>query len=110
LHEGERTVFGNRPWIKDQKIGMWKYDAQVIKAGSEYTMEPYIFHATRPLDDCRVATIMKKLDEGRTGAHSLCEVGVEPDVDFDRKQWSQERLWEIVVEVLGGKNAAAIVE
>lgn len=100
LHEGPRTKFGNRPWLPDLHVEVEAGNRQVIQAGADYYMPAYIYHSTTPGGDGRVATLMAKRGEGDRGAHSLCAVGVEPDADFDRKQWSLDRLWQIVRDVL----------
>jgi hypothetical protein len=101
LHEGERTRFGNRPWLPDYKVALVKAHAAIVPAGKQYSMDPYVFHSTQPAGDGRVATLMTKTFEGSRGAHSLCAIGVEPDVDFDRNQLSEHRMWEFVRDVLG---------
>jgi len=101
LHEGERTRFGNRPWIPDYELVLARMHVQVVPAGKQYSMDPYVFHRTEPAGDGRVATLMTKTFEGSRGAHSLCAIGVEPDVDFDRNQISEKRMWEFVRDVLG---------
>ncbi|MBX3488886.1 hypothetical protein [Parvibaculum sp.] len=102
LHEGPRTAFGNRPWLPDLKLVVEKIGAMNVPAGAGYRMLAYRYHATEPGGDGRVATIMRKTGESMAGAHSLCEAGVTPDADFDRKQWLEDRLWAIVRDVLGG--------
>ena len=101
LHEGARTRFGNRPWVPDGFLLVERLRSEHVAAGCEYEMPPYVYHSTEPGGDGRVATLMRKTSEGDRGAHSLCEIGVDPDVDFDRKQWPAERLWSIATEVLG---------
>ncbi|WP_205299420.1 hypothetical protein [Paraburkholderia sp. Cy-641] len=101
LHEGERTPFGNRPWLPDYQLTVVKSHTEVVPAGKQYSMDPYVFHSTEPADDGRVATLMTKTFEGRRGAHSLCAIGVDPDADFDRNQLSEHRMWEFVRDVLG---------
>jgi len=101
LHEGKRTKRGNRPWKPDFTLAVHQQAADVIEAGQEYRFMAYCYHSTQPGGDGKVATIMKKTDEGTRGAHSLCALGVDPDVDFDRKQWAPEALWAIVTDVLG---------
>lgn len=101
LHEGERTQFGNRPWIKDKLVIVTPTFVETVGPGETYRMAMYDFHWTEPGGDGKVATIMKKTEEGTRGAHSLCRFDVQPDVDFDRKQWSQDHLWEVVRDVLG---------
>lgn len=102
LHEGPRTANGGRPWTPDGRIDLVTANVAEIRAGGSYVMPNYIFHQTVPLGDGRVATLMTKLDEGDAGAHSTCSFGVEPDTDFDRFQVSDEDLWKVVAEVLGG--------
>lgn len=99
-HEGRRSEFGNRPWIAKDHLMMFIQSKEKVDAGSSYNMLPYVFHATQPGGDGRVATLMTKTYEGETGARSLCEVGVEPDVDFDRFQMSEDDMWSVVREVL----------
>jgi len=101
LHEGPRTRFGNRPWIPDGNLFITHHHTDTIQAGGKYYMPPYVYHRTQPGGGGMVATIMTKVSEAAEGAHSLCKVGIAPDVDFDRKQWPADRLWEIVTEVLG---------
>ncbi|MBG0838990.1 hypothetical protein [Ectopseudomonas toyotomiensis] len=102
LHEGPRTPRGGRPWTPDGQVRMVETSRDTIAAGGCYTMRAYEFHRTEPGGDGRVATIMTKLWEGQRGAHSSCAIGVEPDGDFDRYQWSPAQLWEIVSDVLTG--------
>lgn len=102
LHEGPRTEFGNRPWIQDEMLIVELDYEQHIGPGDDYFMQPFVYHATEAGGDGRVATLMTKTIERSRGAHSLCAAGVEPDADFDRKQWPEDRLWEIVRDVLGG--------
>lgn len=101
LHEGPRTQFGNRPWKKDKLLFVQETAVERIEAGHSYTMFPYHFHWTEPGGDGRVATLMQKMEEGKHGAHSLCRASVTPDVDFDRKQWADDLLWEVVADVIG---------
>lgn len=100
-HEGARTKFGNRPWISDYNLSVQPLTVENIQAGQSYDMKPYIYHATMP--EGKVATVMTKTMENNTrGAHSLCEIGIVPDVDFNRKQWPDHLLWAIVRDVLSG--------
>lgn len=99
LHEGERTKFGNRPWIPDIEVALEKVgDLHVISAGCSYNVNPYILHATECKGIC--VTLIKKDITGFQGAHSFCEIGTEPDVDFNRKQWHETVLWEIFTEAM----------
>ncbi len=100
LHEGERTVYGNRPWTPHFNVALAPVGPrQVIEAGESYTVNPYILHATDCQDVC--VTLIKKTVIGDQGAHSFCEIGVTPDVDFDRKQWPEKYLWKIFTEAMG---------
>lgn len=100
LHEGARSARGGRPWVPDCQVKMLQTHRSVHEAGQTYRMRAYDFHRTEPGGDGRVITIMTKTWEGQVGAHSCCEVGVEPDADFDRFQWSPARLWEVVGDVM----------
>jgi len=101
LHEGPRAAHGGRPWIEDYRLLLRPNYRQIVQAGHEYNVPAYAFHATEPGGDGRVATLMTKTFEGVSGAHSCCEIGVEPDDAFDRKQVSAGQLWLYVTEVLG---------
>lgn len=110
FHEGARTKFGNRPWVPDFELALTaETSVQVVPAGECYAMPSYVFHSTEPGGDGRVATLMTKVREGTYGAHSLCRIGVMPDVDFDRKQLSTDRMWEFVADVLGDVRVGAAV-
>lgn len=99
LHEGERTEFGNRPWVPDFDLELEVAGGlQMVRAGKEYSVSPYIYHATRNPEP--TVTLMTKTSEHDKGAHSICRKGVEPDVDFDRKQWPEEKLWAVFEECL----------
>lgn len=104
LHEGARTACGGRPWVPDGRVHMVEINSESIPAGATYTQQAYHFHRTEPGGDGKVATIMQKLKEYSRGAHSSCIVGVKPDDEFDRYQWSPAQLWDIVADVLLGKQ------
>lgn len=105
LHEGPRSQYGNRPWTPDVFLDLEEIYTQELGAGEQYTMAPYVYHQTIPGGSGIVATIMTKTMELKRGAHSTCERGISPDVDFDRKQWSDERLWHVVSDVLKHEEA-----
>jgi hypothetical protein len=102
LHEGARTACGGRPWVRDGRVHMTEIDDFTVPAGLEYQSKAYEFHRTEPAGDGRVATIMRKGFEYPHGAHSSCVVGIEPDDQFDRFQWSPAKLWEVVADVMLG--------
>lgn len=104
LHEGARTARGGRPWVPNGRVDMRELYSQAVSAGSTYHMKAYDFHRTDPGGDGKVATIMTKGWEGKKGAQSSCVIGIEPDGDFDRYQWSPAKLWEIVADVLLGQK------
>lgn len=106
LHEGARTACGGRPWVPDGQGNMVEIDSYHINAGGTYHQKAYNFHRTEPGGDGKVATIMQKLGEYSRGAHSSCLVGVKPDDEFDRFQWSPAKLWEVVADVLAGQKVA----
>jgi hypothetical protein len=101
-HEGARTVYGNRPWIR-QEHTVW-LSAHVfthkVGTGLWYRQRGADMHSTQPLGDGRVATLMTKTATELEPAFSLVEQGIVPDVDFDRHQLRAYVLWEYVVEVL----------
>lgn len=101
LHQGPRTANGGRPWTPNAPVIMTEKSRLTITAGGEYFMHAYEFHRTEPGGDGRVATLMRKLGEGKAGAMSSCRIGIEPDVDFDRFQLSPAELWAYVIDVLG---------
>lgn len=101
LHEGERLPTGNRPWIPRERLWVAHVSTEFVEAGETYHMLPYVFHATRPGGDGRVATIMTKIGGGGRGARSLVDLGVDPHVDFDRGQLTEGTMWRMVQEVLG---------
>lgn len=99
-HEGARLPTGSRPWTPSLLLKLEEINTQIIPAGHLYDMQKYELHKTIPGGDGRVATLMTKTEEGSFGAHSLCKIGVEPDVEFDRYQLSENELWEYVKSVL----------
>lgn len=100
LHEGERSQFGNRPWVPDGALLLEQVYAEHIPAGKKYSMSAYVYHQTVPSGDEMVATLMTKTGEYQSGAHSTCLATELPDINFDRKQWPDDVLWEIVRDVL----------
>jgi hypothetical protein len=104
LHEGARTAGGGRSWTPDGRADMVQVGTIGIPAANDYNTQAYVFHRTEPGGDGRGATIMSKRGEYPAGAHSTCRFGIQADTDFDRFQWSQARLWEIVIDVLLGQK------
>lgn len=99
LHEGDRTKYGNRPWKHDYTTKLIKVGKpRIVNAGEQYEMNPYMLHSTQCEGVC--VTLMTKTHSENIDAHSYCEVGVCPDVDFDRKQWSENQLWDIFTEAM----------
>lgn len=109
LHEGRRTEFGNRPWIRDFSCRLeLAGDPMFVKAGEQYEVSPYIYHSTSSGSvDGVTVTLMRKTTEHVQGAHSLCKLGVTPDVDFDRKQWSDDQLWRVFLDAMRTVSKAA---
>lgn len=100
-HDGDRSQFGNRPWIPDGDVSVFHRNREEVKAGADYHMAEFVYHSTEPGGDGRVATLMTKTFEDKErAAHSSCSIGVQPDVDFDRKQMSPSDMWAVVREVL----------
>lgn len=99
-HNGPRQNWGGRPWNPIKWVRVVNEFAQSIPAGSTYEMTPYTFHSTEPGNDGYVATLMTKTVEHKLGATSLCRVGIEPHIEFDRFQLSESELWEFVHDTL----------
>lgn len=102
LHEGPRTPNGGRPWMADGLVRLNELRTKEIRSGYEYFIWSHHFHRTEPGGNGKVATLMRKYGESERGAHSLCLAGTEPDADFNRYQWSEQQLWEVVQDVLLG--------
>ncbi len=101
LHEGARLSTGNRPWIPRERLWVGHVSRELVDEGMTYHMLPRVFHSTTPGGNGKVATLMTKtLEEPIGGARSLCEIGVTPDVDFDRSQMSQDDMWAIIQDVM----------
>lgn len=97
LHEGERMSCGGRPWIHSGQYALEKKRGlEVIRAGEEYHVAEYNMHSTE--SDGIVITLMTKRYEYPKGARSFCEIGVEPDANFDRYQLSESELWDVVAD------------
>lgn len=105
LHDGPRSEFGNRPWLKHLHLRLVaKISVEAVDAGQSYQMLPLVFHSTEPDGDGRVATLMTKTVETSNAAHSVCTAGVIPDADFDRFQMSEADMWAVVTDVLGDRS------
>lgn len=102
LHEGPRKANGGRPWVNDGLVSVTEMRTKKVPAGAEYFIWGHHFHRTEPGGNGKVVTLMRKCGESDRGAHSLCLAGVEPDADFNRYQWSEQQLWEVVQDVLLG--------
>ncbi len=102
LHEGKRTKFGNRPWDEGYNCKPIELGRQKVEAGGTYKISAYEYHATQT--DGIVVTLMKKVFEGDEAATSLCEIGVKPDVDFDRFQLSDNDMWEFFNDAMCHAN------
>ena len=100
-HDGERLSTGNRPWIPQGRLCLYHHNQKTVEAGNIYRMLHGVFHTTTPGGDGRVATIMRKIFVGTEGARSLCRVGVEPHVDFERLQMTDDDMWAVIRDVLG---------
>lgn len=99
-HQGPRSEFGNRPWVRSWQMWLEHRKHEAVLAGQQYFMVAGDLHSTTPSGDGKVATIMTKTFEGDTPARSLCMEGITPDVDFDRHQMTEDAMWAIVRDVL----------
>lgn len=101
-HERARQEGGGRPWDHDGTFHLRVAATEDVEVGGYYQQTAYIFHKTEPVGG-KVATLMRKTWEGQFGATSTCLVGHTPDTNFDRFQWTDAQLWEVVVDVLGSR-------
>ncbi len=99
LHEGERTKFGNRPWQIDYNCTLKKVgEPRVVKEGPQFEMNPFMRPSTKCVGIC--VTLMTKSHDENRGAHSYCDIDTDPDINFDRKQWSESQLWDVFVDAM----------
>lgn len=110
-HGGERDANGNRPWNRFHRSVITGTRCQQVRAGEMYRMDHSVVHKTEPLNGGKVATLMWKTLEDRATSMSLLRANLDPhpDVDFDRKQLSDEALWEFVLDVLGAARGTSVV-
>ncbi|YP_001294428.1 hypothetical protein ORF011 [Pseudomonas phage F8] len=101
-HSSARQACGGRGWEPVGSVCLRQRQEFIIGAGQQYSMSAYVPHRTNPLGDGRVATLMRKGAVHKWPATSYVTLGVDPETDFDRYQWSVPTLWEIVIDVLGG--------
>ncbi len=101
-HSSARQACGGRGWEPVGSVCLRQRQEFIIGAGQQYSMSAYVPHRTNPLGDGRVATLMRKGAVHKWPATSYVTLGVDPETDFDRYQWSAPTLWEVVIDVLGG--------
>ncbi len=100
-HNGERKESGNRPWDHCARVEITPAGVpEHFYPGNEYLMEAHDFHATE--SNGIVVTLMRKTFESPHPAHSLCKIGVEPDVNFDRMQMTSSDMWDIFNDAIKG--------
>lgn len=102
-HDGPRLPSGSRQSYVSGRCYVQDFGIEAIPAGMSYKMEELEYHSTP--NDGVVVTLMQKLHEGTTHAHSIIQSGYTFDQDFDRYQLSDRTLWAFVVEAMkeGGK-------
>ncbi|AIW01565.1 hypothetical protein vB_Pae_PS44_00011 [Pseudomonas phage vB_Pae_PS44] len=101
-HSSARQACGGRGWDSVGAVRLRMRNCETVSAGQSYSMAAYVPHRTVPLGDGRVATIMRKHASYGSPSTSYVQLGVDPETDFDRYQWSVPTLWEVVIDVLGG--------
>lgn len=111
-HAGARTAFGSRPWTPTGRKRVLTAEARrEVAAGETYAMTAYDFHHTEVASsDGILVTLMEKCYEYDAPAASLCCEGVQPDEEFDRYQWAEECLWDVVHQCLAGSDRLCVCE
>lgn len=97
-HDGPRGATGGRlSFVAGSAIADPLPD-EVYTPGQSYEMPILQYHETP--NSGVVVTLMEKLAEGEVHASTLIERDREFDQEFDRFQWPDDRLWQVVVDAL----------
>ncbi len=101
-HNGPRSAKGGRISYPVATCNVHEREVTSYGPGEEYVMPIFGYHHTP--NDGVVVTIMRKIEEDTAiHANSVCRRGVDFHYDFDRFQMAPERLFEFVLDALGGK-------
>lgn len=97
-HNGPRGDHGGRLSYPVADVNIFERDLEHYEPGEEYTMPAMEYHHT-PCEGI-VVTLMKKHEEHKVHANSVCRRGVEFHYEFDRFQLSPVQLYAYVLEAL----------
>ena len=97
-HDGPRSGKGGRLSFVAGRVNVHLREIERYAPGESYVMPELEYHHTP--NSGIVVTLMEKLSEGAIHACSVVERPYIFDQDFDRFQWSPERLWQVVLEAL----------
>lgn len=99
-HNGPRSEKGGRLSYPVADVNIIERKVERYAAGEEYTMAPFEYHHT-PCDGI-VITVLRKLEEHKIHANSVCRRGVEFHYGFDRFQIAPAELFAFVIDALRG--------
>lgn len=99
-HDGPRSAKGGRLSFPNGSATVSALPDENYEPGQSYEMPVLQYHETP--NTGVVVTLMEKLVEGEVHASTLIEHGHTFDQGFDRFQWSEDRLWSVVVDALRG--------
>lgn len=99
-HNGPRSAQGGRASYPVAEVNVFEREIERYEAGEEYFMPAYEYHHT-PCEGV-VVTVLRKHDEGRIHANSVCRNGVSFHYNFDRFQLSPLQLFAHVIDALRG--------
>jgi hypothetical protein len=99
-HDGPRSDKGGRESFVAGRVNVVPRPVETYLPGESYEMRELEYHST-PNEEI-VVTLMQKLSEGHIHACSVIERPHVFHQAFDRFQWAEERLWQCVVQALGG--------
>lgn len=102
-HDGPRGPSGGRISFVAGYANAEAMPDEVYGPGESYEMPVLQYHETP--NTGVVVTLMEKLAEGEIHASTLIEQTQAFDQTFDRFQWPEDRLWQIVVQALRSADA-----
>lgn len=95
-HNGPRTETGSRESKPVARCNVYECEKEIIIAGDHYSTPAHEYHRTEA--EGIVITIMRKVSESEIHANSVCAHGINFDTSFDRFQFSEDELYEFVVD------------
>lgn len=99
-HDGPRGPNGGRLSYLAGSAMIRAHPQETYRPGESYEMPALQYHQTP--NSGVVVTLMEKLHEGAIHASTLIERGQVFDQDFDRFQWTECKLWGVVLDGLRG--------